>query len=243
MSAPSYTFEIVVHNEVDELSACLVSLRTHHPAAPVLIISDGDDRGGYRRLARAYNARYVAGESLKPSRGADYCRRLFVEFLRCPTDYLLKVDPDTRFHRPFRFFPNAHFFGTVLEAGTPLEHVQGGCQGFSKEVCVRAVESPLLTDPHFYDDPAAWCHHPFVLELVSAYQKAAGVQNCDFLIYNLMNYHLDAPPASWSEALCLWREVARNPHNHYAVTHPHKLTQARPPAPPWRDSAHGHRTP
>lgn len=244
MNPPGYTFEIVVHHEVDELGACLVSLRMHHPAAPVVIISDGDDCDGYRRLARAYGARYVAGESLKRSRGADYCQRLFAEFLRGPdgsggaTDYLLKVDPDTRFHRPFRFLPNAHFFGTVLEAGTPLEHVQGGCQGFSREACERAVRSPQLTDGTFYDDPRQWCHHPHVGELVAAYQEKSGLQNCDFLIYNLMKYHADAPPAAWSETLCLWRGDPRNPGNRYAVTHPHKLVgPARPPAPPWRGAS------
>ena len=115
----------------EQVEWAIQHLREGAPDVPFTLISDGKDDERYGRIASVYGGRYIRGEKLKvPSCGAEWWQRTLEVGLELGTEFVLKVDPDTRFNRAIEQWPEWDCFGTVACRGSNREHVQGGCRVF-----------------------------------------------------------------------------------------------------------------
>ncbi len=136
----------------EQVEWAIQNLRAVEPEVPFTLISDGKDEALYARIAEVYGGRYVLGEKLKtPMRGAEWWERTFQAGLAMGTEYILKVDPDTRFNRAIAEWPEWDCFGTVACAGSEREHVQGGVQGFRRSAVEQIVTSGICRDERFLE--------------------------------------------------------------------------------------------
>jgi hypothetical protein len=134
----------------DQLRACLSAVRRCYPDSPLIVVSDGIDQPEYAIVATEFGARLLVGERLKIcSKGALFFERFFREALRENGNLIFKIDVDTRFWRPLRMVPDSHFYGTISDAETDNEHIQGGCMAFSREFAEKAISSGILRNSEF----------------------------------------------------------------------------------------------
>ncbi|MEZ4433226.1 MAG: galactosyltransferase-related protein [bacterium] len=150
----SITFYLNVFRDAGLLDDCLSSIRAAYPDAPVLVRSDGDDDPRIATIADRHRARFVDDiNRYGLTHGGDYVQVMFERFLEAPTDWLFKIDPDTRVHRPFRALPDGcRVFGT-LQRQRPIYSVQGGCIGFTRAAVEHFVERCTFRDPRLARDP------------------------------------------------------------------------------------------
>ena len=167
----------------------------------------------------------VHGERVKvPGSGGAYLHRFFERLLQSRAEYLIKVDPDTVAHRRFTHFPAAAaFFGTVLERGTALEHVQGGCVGLRRDACRRLVDAGISLDP-IYREPKSWCEDPDLLRRVELYEARRGALCTDFMLVHMLR-RIGVPPVRWWDVRSLWHHRPRSARL-YALSHPARSPSA-----------------
>lgn len=154
---------ITCFDEQSYMEQCIPSIRRNDDG-PIIIINDGGSPVGLKDLANKNGARYVDGEHLKsPGIGWLWWRRFFEEGLKEDVDYIVKLDPDSYFHRPLQN-PIGHldFFGTIRDRAKRNPYsVQGGVQGFSRKHAEKIMHSGLL--PELIHPPHECCHALSVL--------------------------------------------------------------------------------
>ena len=106
---PVYGFVLPVATEGGAaLHWCLGHFRKAFPDAPLTVISDGVQGLGYDKICKRFNATYVSGRYLKRIEcGGQWWRRVLEEGVKTGADWIIKFDPDTKFHRAFRTPPPA----------------------------------------------------------------------------------------------------------------------------------------
>lgn len=220
------TWYLQVYRDPAETVQALRSLRCHYPRSRVVVLSDGDDDPRFPCIARRFGAEYMAGERLYGiEHGGRMIQRMFDAFLAKPTDYLFKIDTDTRVHRRFRFLPvGCAMFGTLeWETGNrriSLDYpsVQGGCTGFTLEAARRIAESGLLLSDELLDYRATWADND---EMVSRAQTR-GMISTDY-VKRWVCRRLGIPLQQYDEVRSLFRGSVADDGEGFAVTHPHKL--------------------
>jgi len=199
-----------------QLVACFEHLRRAYPNAPVFCISDGWDHPAYAQVAAAFSVDYIRGERLKLiSSGARWWDRFLGLALSYGTPLIVKIDPDTFLHRPFRSFPAFDVFGTIGRIGEPGEHVQGGCQGIRRAAAEKILESGLCCDPIYQD--------PYTCPVAPGVPYSKVFMSTDFTLVHMLR-RLSLSYGDWSEVdsrfighmgSVPWKRDA-------AATHPHK---------------------
>ena len=135
---PVYGFVLPVATEGGAaLHWCLGHFRKAFPDAPLTVISDGVQGLGYDKICKRFNAKYVSGRYLKRIEcGGQWWRRVLEEGVKTGADWIIKFDPDTKFHRAFRTPPaGGDIAGTVDHKDLPDENVLGGCQAIRRGSC------------------------------------------------------------------------------------------------------------
>jgi len=220
------TFYLQVYRDAAEAEQCLRSLRRHYPRSRVIVISDGDDDRRHARLARRFGAEYTAGERLYGiEHGGKMIQREFDAFLARPSDYLFKIDTDTRIHRRFRYLPTGCVAFGTLELEAVITHVkldfpsvQGGCMGFTLEAARRIAESGLLLSDELLDYRATYADIPAIVLRA----ENRGLISDDF-INRYVCRRLGIPLMEYDEVRSLFRGKIAPDGEGFAVTHPHKL--------------------
>ncbi len=213
---PTFGVVMTVVERPAQLRWCLQHLRQVYPTIPVEIISDGAGHPEYSTVCEEYSAHFTQGERLKrASQGGGWWHRTIKHAAKTCADFVMKVDPDTKFQRPIRAWPLWDIAGTVSGFRSGYEHVQGGAQLISRKairglIASRIFEAPELCDPSVY----AWDNH---------------LRDCaiakDYLCTDAMLKHaiqrIGLTWGNWPEVESNWKWLPRE-HEHYAVTHPHK---------------------
>ena len=219
------TFYLQVYRDSWDAETCLTELRRHYPSSRVIMISDGDDDRRFARLAERFGAKYTAGERLYGiEHGGKMIQRMFDAFLTRPSDYLFKIDTDTRIHRRFRYLPTGcAVFGTlewqtaVTSTKLDFPSIQGGCTGFTLEAARRVAESGLLLSDELLDYRGTYADNRDVIRRA----ENRGIISTDFVTRYACR-RLEIPLVEFDEVRSLYRGQIASDGDGFAVTHPHK---------------------
>ncbi|MEM7583403.1 MAG: hypothetical protein AAF560_08495 [Acidobacteriota bacterium] len=220
-------FVVATYRQTELLERCLGDLRRFYPRATLLVVADGDPDPRLEPICARAAGTLLRGERLKlPGLGGAYWQRMAQAFADTGCEYLVKVDPDSRFERRFRYLSRAGFFGTVIGRDTPYHHVQGGCQVLRRRTVLRWLASGLLDDP-VYRDVDGWCEAGPLRQRLLDYQQRSGVLAVDHMLFDMMR-RLGVRAVPWHEVACWWPRPPLCPRGLFAITHPHPLAAAEP---------------
>ena len=224
------TFYLQAYHDVESARRCLPSVRRHYPRSRLILLTDGDDDPRFDRLARRHRAELRRGERLYGvEHGGRMVQRMFEVFLEKPSDFLLKIDTDTRVHRRFRYLPGGHAIYGTLEwvtagCGTTLEfpNVQGGCAVFALEAARRIADSGILLSDELLDYAATYADTRDIIDRA----RDTGIISTDH-VTRWACRRLAIMPVEFEEVRSLYRGTFGKNGDGFAVTHPHKLRRGR----------------
>lgn len=221
-------FFVQVRRDADGLARLMRGLRRAYRDSPVTVVSDGDDRRVWRRLARRYGFTYRAGEYLYGvESGGAVLDRQFELMLATPARWLVKLDADSRVHRRFRKLPvetglyctpEWEVQGEALDPPCP----QGGCHLFTRDAAERIHASGLMRDDRLRDYAATYADN------ASARYRAQqwGQVSRDFLTRYACR-ELGVPIYDFHECHCLATSDLDLTGRDVAVSHPHKTLRMK----------------
>ncbi len=219
MSKHDLTFFLNVRGDVDQLEICLDRLRRVYPTSRLIVRADGDSDPAIETLSHRYSGICHYGEWLFPiERGGEVVHEMLRLFLAEPTEYFIKIDPDTRIARAFDELPtDPCVFGTVQRTAG-LFSIQGGCLGMTHDVARALYDSRF-----FLGSELAHCPPPWTLgdENLAHRPVELGLTSIDWVVgwaCRRMNVRL----VDWREIMSEWLRTPSNDDRRYAVTHPHK---------------------
>lgn len=143
------TFVMHVYRNGNLADWSLGNLRKHYPTSRVIVISDGDTDPLLDTFANKHGVEFQRTDRLiLIEKGTDYILNYMSQFLKNPTKYMIKIDPDTGFHRRFKYVPTYDVFGCVgylRNIGPTL--INGGLFGFSGDAVKEIYESDIFSNP------------------------------------------------------------------------------------------------
>lgn len=228
------TFFMQVHDDMREAGWAMANLRKHFPKARVIVVSDGNDSPAWPKLARRFGATYHRGESLyRTSAGGQIVQRMLDRYMEAPTDYLFKIDTDTKTHRRFDFLPTGKcVFGTLewqtfarKESLHDQPSVQGGFVGFTRQAAELIHKSHVLLSSDLIHNYAGT--YADVAEIRERADK--GMVSTDFLTrYACRKLAIEC--VAFPEVRSQYRGwVQTDRPDEFAFTHPHKEQAAQHP--------------
>ena len=221
---PTYAFLVTLADEgTPQLEACLGFLRAAYPHAPAVVISDGVVDPGYEAACRRHRAEYHQGAFLKRIEcGGAWWKRFLELGLATGADYLVKLDPDARIWRPFRGVPPAPISGTLENAGTDRENIQGGVQAIAAGAARRILAAGRTGDAALRSEFTFTADDD---ERRRRWRALAYLSTDSTLMW--LARDAGVPVADWAEVASVWLPPAPpNPDGLYAATHPHKVELA-----------------
>lgn len=222
-----FTFYLQLYHDHTDAVICLRRLRRCYPNSRIILISDGDDDPRYPALAERFGCDYRAGERLyRVECGGRMVQRWIDAFLeRDGERYLVKIDSDTRFHRPLRYMLDVEgVHGTLGFPADDLQRetyplVQGGCQIFTRAACEAINASGLLKSDELLD-----YRYTYAAGVPSAIKRCE--QKRLIAADHLVRYtclRLGIAAVNHPEVCSRWQPPAPlNLTKRFAVTHPHK---------------------
>lgn len=209
---------LTIHSEPDSLVLDCVRRVRQHFAGPIHVINDGGEHRTrvFVKLLDSFGVTYDHSGNLKRlQHGAAWWARFFQHAITLRREWTVKLDADTRLHFPPDLPPEGLVAGTVMSAGQPNEHLQGGYQCFhaaSLGQLLACAQSPE------WQNPASWrmgeadyfIHRGF---MSTDYVLAAMLRKLGFGWVNMPD--LDCRSIYNPAKQGVFREDA-------AVTHPHK---------------------
>jgi hypothetical protein len=143
------TFVMHVYKDGQLADWSLGNLRKCYPKSRVLVIADGDPDPLLDTFAEKHGVEFQRTDRLMLlETGVAYLMNRMEQFLKKPTKYMIKIDPDTGFHRRFKYIPNYDVFGCVLYAKeTGPYTIRGGFYGFSGDAVKEIYESDIFSNP------------------------------------------------------------------------------------------------
>lgn len=213
-------FLLHVYQDWDLAKRLIIQIRQFHPSVQTIAITDGTHNDDFQDLCDCLDIDYRRGDRLKlhPSGGA-WLERMFQTFLvASDAGYLIKLDPDSYFHRPIASIPDADWFGTLKERVPPL--VYGGAIGFSRSAAQQVLNSHLLRASRYHD--VGYSYQRYGRSLAWEWEEVSEEAiACTDLIIADVCYRLRLNPVHWNECLCNHRLTPNNPGLKHAITHPH----------------------
>ena len=206
---------MTVVESVEQVAWCLENIRRLYPEVPISVVSDGVDRPNYPRLVERFNVDYVRGEKLKlASKGGAWWQRVLGIGHSQNTDFVMKIDPDTKFQRGIEHWPNCDIAGTI-SGGKRREHIQGGIQLFTRQTVIRLLDSRFFEDD-VLRDPITYAWDKQLLQ----HARKTGYL-CSDAMLRAAKLSLRLKWCNWSEVHSSWKTLPKD-LGKYAVTHPHK---------------------
>ena len=214
--AGSFSVVMTLVERPVQLEWCLHHLRLIYPDIVVTVISDGNGYPEYPGICAEYHAQFVKGEKLKRAAcGGRWWLRTLTHGLETGTDYMIKIDPDTKFQRRIGVWPSHDIFGTLTGRGKHWEHIQGGVQGFARSTVVRLIETEYFADSALCD-PATYAWSSTLLE----HARKSNYLCTDAMLRSAKRA-LKLSWGDWTEVCSRWRGLPAD-KSRYAITHPHK---------------------
>ncbi len=220
------TFYLNVYKDVELLDVCLNQLRRVYPDTNVILRTDGDSDPKIAQVANHYNAQCYYGERLMPlEKGGQIVHEMLRLFLKHPTPYLFKIDPDTCIAHPFNSLPNEPCVfgrkqGTWENEPISLPSIQGGCLGITKDVAQRFYDSNFFLDPALAQRPPPWVLN----EKLRPRPMVSGLTSIDWTV-GWACKQMGIKVLDWPEIKSEWKISPENHDLRYAVTHPHKSAE------------------
>lgn len=220
-------FNIVI-NVFDEgpeqLEACLKNIRTFYKHVVIHIVSDGINNPRYAPICSKYGAKYTRGTYLKRSEcGGMWWKRTLLLGRSSKTKWIVKMDLDSRFHRPFVNEPDFPVAGTIENPGTSFENVQGGVQAIRADVADKILNSGILDGAELRYQ-RLYCPSS---EMLKSWVPTGYFTSDHSMMYMLHKFGIRY--GNWPEVGCGWKHV---PKGRFAATHPHKMGGPRVGVPP-----------
>jgi hypothetical protein len=121
----------------------------------IVVISDGIVDEDFAEFCKGiHSLHYEVAERRKCSieYGGEWIERFIKKCLELSNfDILIKIDPDTKLFRKFKYIPPEQYFGSIRFKRNSLEqYVQGGCKGLTRKACVEILNSGFLRDEQYY---------------------------------------------------------------------------------------------
>ena len=213
------TFFAQVYKNYDAAAECLGDLRKHYPASRVILRSDGDTDPRFPTLAERNEAElHCESRLFGIENGGAVIERMLVLFLKKPTRYLFKIDPDTVIHRRFRYLPvRSGLFGT-LQTASETPSIQGGCMGFTRDAAEQILQSEMLLDSRLREPDKFINVSPYFVRMTDRANRC-GLASFDWIVPWVAS-ELGIPIYPFDEVNSGWRQAPENPNQRYAVTHP-----------------------
>jgi hypothetical protein len=210
------TFLVHTFHDSGRLIGMLKQLRSIFPQARLIVCSDGDDDAQLPKIASQSGAEFYHGENLyAQGHGGKICQRMLDLFLREPTAYFFKVDPDTGFHRRFAFLPkHSGMFGT-LQSNDLLCSIQGGCCEMTLDWAQRMFEAKVFLREELKNPDRTWASHP----ALTRYINKVGRVSSDW-IFSYIATAKGIPQYGFTEVCCRWKKPVVNRNLRFAITHP-----------------------
>lgn len=207
----------------DELLAkrLIVELRTAYPEADIICLGDGRLANGFGAFCEAHGVIVERGKRLKlMATGGQWCDRVLQAFFNYSlAEVLIKLDPDSRLHRPFKHIPQADWFGDVRLDGFFRPLIRGGCMGFSRDFAKRLLLSRLLENQMYDALPFGYLRYSTFLREGEA-RSEEWVSFTDGILADAA-FRLRVAPTQWDEVCIKFRDPLPADTSPYAVTHPH----------------------
>jgi hypothetical protein len=213
------TFFALTYKNYDATAECLGDLRKHYSTSRVILRSDGDSDPRFPILAKRNEVDFRGELRLFGiENGGAVIERMLVLFLEKPTRYLFKIDPDTVFHRRFKYLPvRSGLFGT-LQCEPESPSIQGGCMGFTRDTAEQILQSEMLRDSRL-TEPAKFINDsPYFFRMAHRANRC-GLASFDWIVPWVAG-ELGIPIYAFDEVNSGWQQAPPNPNQRYAVSHP-----------------------
>lgn len=220
------TWSVQTYQDYDLLVRCLKRLRSVYPQSPIQVISDGDPNPKYLDLANKFDVLYISGERLfVVDRGGDLVQRLFKHFLEQPTDFLIKIDPDTNVIMRLSLLPSPTalgVYGSVIESEDGLRAVQGGCMIFPRATAEKMFDSKLFLSDELKPPKLAWVTAPLLRERA----LAKGLSSHDWTVAYVAR-ELNIPMIIHPQVCSSWKVIRLMGMPRARIVHPCPNSLAR----------------
>lgn len=192
-----------------------VQLRALYPEARLILRSDGGGRSNHPW--QQVTTEFYDEDRLFPvANGGRVIHRMLELYALKPTPFLMKVDPDTVFHRRMNYLPaRSGLFGTVQ--GPPNSRsIQGGFIGLTQGAALAILKSKLLLDPVLREpDPSKGEY----MAILHRRAKRIGLTSFDCALGWAASI-LGIDVFDFPEVFCEWQHAPENIRLRWAVTHP-----------------------
>lgn len=207
-------FALNVYNDQHLATRAVSQILQHCPASPIIIISDGiplqDD-------LKKHTLWFEHARVKSKGMGGLWTHRYLSLFLEhTSSSHLLRIDPDTCVHRPFKL-PEGDYdiFGTPGANYSP--YIRGGCIGFTRACAETLVKSRRLLAPIFAKhNYARYSHYKWPHEEYS--NEPLAFQ--DYIVADLVK-EFGFKIKQWDEVNILGNLNTIPEAGNFAITHPH----------------------
>jgi hypothetical protein len=194
------------------LDRLLSEIRTHYPHAPIAVLEDGSQR------AMAISGKHGASYDWQPRAKLAIQGRLWIVNLlqigmTLNVEHCIKIEPDTRIHRPFAYLPDAQIAGTLTNG-----MIEGGCVYFKRNAIAQILRSQKLWDEK-YRTGYAYKRYSQFRHNHELYNDSEEILLADSIINEVVR-ELKMDVQNWDEVRIRFRESVPDHHN-FAATHPH----------------------
>lgn len=212
------TFFMQTYNEGEYAFNQAAKIRQFYPEARLVVRSDGG-----RDLGLNWNviqAEFFQEERLFPiTNGGKAIQRMLDIFFLKPSHFLVKVDPDSVFHRRLCRLPTRNgLFGTMQELDG-CTSIQGGFIGMSYSAARRIHQSHYLLSP-VLSRPIG--DHGGYMAILHRRGQRVGLASFDWSL-GWSARKLGISMFDLMEVCCLWKSPPENADMKFAVTHPDPL--------------------
>lgn len=217
---PSIVFVMMVCRETPELvNYCLQGIILAYPEAPIVVILDGRIPDENLIAVTKNRAHLYCDQKLKKGikeHGAAFWTRFFTVGLQFGTDYMVKLDPDTRVHKALTLYPpkaGLYSCGSLMSEGYQAQHVQGGFQLFNRDFAAAALRESR--------DPAYCDHEHWKCGQSETVFAARDLVSSDYTL-RTMTLRINGVMVKHPEMDCRSLPGTKPFDIDAAVTHPHK---------------------
>ena len=190
-------------------------IRKFYPNARFLVRSDGGGRGIHPWTA--LSVQFFDEERLFPiANGGRVVQRMLELYLDKPTAYLIKIDPDTVFHRRMNYLPVQNgIFGTV-QGTRESQSIQGGFIGLTRNAAEKILLSGMLLGTVLKTPRLS---KTVYMAFLHRRAERCGLSSFDTILGWAASI-LGLGIYNFSEVCCHWKNPPENLCKKYAVTHP-----------------------
>lgn len=151
------TFFMQIHNDIALALLAIKRLRRFYPDCNLVCLFDGEQNDyKYKDSLKKYNVDIIKSSNLyRYSYNSLMLYRKFIILLDYESDYYIKIDTDTHFHRPFKGLPKIDCSFGHKRRAQGVRFIQGGFIGYTRNILSQIVMSGFL-ERMFINNDRKW---------------------------------------------------------------------------------------